>query len=52
MGESNEKQLEKKPSVELTDLSQEMSEEQLKDVKGGDLKVSSRPTVLKKMIRP
>lgn len=52
MAENNEKQLNGAKSVELTDLSQEMSEKQLKDVQGGDLKVGTKPIVKKVTIRP
>lgn len=52
MADSNEKQLNEAKSVELTDLSQELSEEQLKDVKGGDLKTGTKPIVKKVTIRP
>ncbi|MDQ1909329.1 hypothetical protein RAC89_02295 [Paenibacillus sp. GD4] len=52
MTENNEKKLNEKESVELKDLSQEVSEEQLKDVKGGDFHMSTRPIVKKVAIRP
>ncbi|WP_157276782.1 hypothetical protein [Paenibacillus sp. Soil766] len=45
MAENNEKQLNEANIVELTDLSQEMSEQQLKDVKGGDWVVGTKPKV-------
>lgn len=52
MTEKNEKQLHEEKTIELKDLTQEMSEEQLKDVQGGDLKTGSRPSVKKVTIRP
>lgn len=52
MSESNEKQLNKEASIELQDLSQEVSEEHLKDVKGGDLHTGTKPIVKKVQIRP
>jgi bacteriocin-like protein len=52
MAEKNEKQPNEAKSVELADLSQELSEEQLQNVQGGDLKVGSRPIIIKKPIRP
>ncbi|WP_284640090.1 hypothetical protein [Paenibacillus silviterrae] len=52
MTENNENKLNEKESVELTDLSQEVSAEQLKDVKGGDLHTSTKPIIKKVTIRP
>ncbi|TNJ63088.1 bacteriocin [Paenibacillus hemerocallicola] len=52
MAEKNEKQPNEAKSVELADLSQELSEEQMQNVQGGDLKVSSKPIIIKKPIRP
>ncbi|MGG1515007.1 hypothetical protein ABE504_06315 [Paenibacillus oryzisoli] len=52
MAENTEKKLDQVESVELTDLSEELSEQQLNEVQGGDLKVSSKPSVLKVKIRP
>ncbi|MFC3769169.1 hypothetical protein [Paenibacillus sp. GCM10012303] len=52
MTEQKNKQPGESESVELTDLSQEMSEQQLKDVKGGDLKTGTKPIVKKVTIRP
>ncbi|WP_158301700.1 hypothetical protein [Paenibacillus mesophilus] len=48
----NEKQLHEEKTVELKDLTQEMSEEQLKDVQGGDLKTGTKPIIKKVTIRP
>ncbi|WP_165452276.1 hypothetical protein [Paenibacillus thalictri] len=52
MSENNEQQKNEVSSVELTDLSEELSEQQLKEVQGGDLQTSSKPIVVKKVIRP
>lgn len=52
MSENMEKKLEKEAKIELQDLSQEVSEEQSKDVKGGDFHTSTRPIVKKVTIRP
>ncbi len=52
MAENNEKQLNAAEKVKLTDLSQEVSEQELKDVQGGDLHVSTRPIIKKVQIRP
>ncbi|MGO0062550.1 TIGR04149 family rSAM-modified RiPP [Brevibacillus fluminis] len=48
----NEKQQNELTSLELTDLSEELSEQQLKDVKGGDWKIGSKPPVGKRPINP
>lgn len=52
MTENNEKKLSEETVLELQDLAQEASEEQLKDVLGGDLQVSSKPIIKKVVIRP
>ncbi|SDC13839.1 hypothetical protein SAMN02799630_00626 [Paenibacillus sp. UNCCL117] len=52
MAENNEKKLSENESVELQDLSQEVSEEQMKDVQGGDFHMSTRVIVKKVAIRP
>jgi hypothetical protein len=52
MADNKEKQLKVEETVELNDLSQEVSEKQLRDVQGGDLQVSSKPIIVKKPVRP
>ncbi|MEK0315727.1 hypothetical protein [Cohnella sp. 56] len=52
MTDKNEKKPGEEAVLELHDLAQEASEEQLKDVLGGDLMTSSRPIVKKVVIRP
>jgi hypothetical protein len=52
MADNKEKQLKVEEIVELNDLSQEVSEKQLRDVQGGDLQVSSKPIIVKKPVRP
>ncbi|WP_168735674.1 hypothetical protein [Cohnella fermenti] len=52
MADNQEKNPPEAESVQLNDLEQELTEKQLEDVKGGDLKTSSRPIVTKVVIRP
>lgn len=52
MSENKEIQLNKEASIELQDLSQDVSEEHLKDVKGGDLKTGTKPIIKKVTFRP
>lgn len=52
MAENNEKQLNDKEEVKLHDLSEEVSDEQLKDVQGGDLHTGTKPIIKKVTIRP
>jgi hypothetical protein len=52
MAENNEKELKADKAVELTDLSQEVTDEQLKNVQGGDLKTGTKPIIKKVTIRP
>ena len=52
MSDNKEKQLNKEASIELQDLSQEVSEEHLKEVKGGDLHTGTKPIIKKVQIRP
>ncbi|MGG1550606.1 MULTISPECIES: hypothetical protein [Paenibacillus] len=52
MAENTEKKLDQVESVELTDLSEELSEQQLKDVQGGDLHTGTKPIIKKVTIRP
>jgi len=52
MTENNEKQQHEALSAELEDLSEEVSEDQLKDVQGGDLHTGTKPIIKKVQIRP
>ena len=52
MAENNEQQLNEAQAVELTDLSQEVSEQELKDVQGGDFHMGTKVIPSKKIIRP
>lgn len=52
MSENNEQQKNEVSSVELTDLSEELSEQQLKEVQGGDLHTGTKPIIKKTVIRP
>ncbi|WP_167859505.1 hypothetical protein [Paenibacillus cymbidii] len=52
MADKEEKKQQADKSVEIADLSQEVSAEQLKEVKGGDLHVGTKPIIKKVTIRP
>ncbi|MNQ93177.1 hypothetical protein D3C85_1086290 [compost metagenome] len=52
MADNAEKKLEQVESVELADLSEELSDQQLKDVQGGDFHMGTRVIPKKVIIRP
>ncbi|UJF36050.1 hypothetical protein [Paenibacillus hexagrammi] len=52
MTEKNENQQNELQSIELTDLPEEVSKEQLEEVKGGDWMIGRKPPIGKKPINP